>query len=116
MLDGLLAEQAIGLRGKKKRGRGKKGTRLASIRYLEEQSAHDDANLVANSSTIPPPPLCTNRSRRFKIRSLTEPNSISGWCGLDQRGWRWKENREREREGEKKADGTAEGEATLQID
>lgn len=28
----------------------------ASIRYLEEQSVYDDANLVANSSTIPESP------------------------------------------------------------
>lgn len=83
---------------KKKEGRGlvekkKKKERVDTIRYLEEQSVHDDANLVANSSTIP------NRSRRSKIRSLTEPNSIIvmvGWIWARPEGVeRQKENKER---------------------
>lgn len=93
MLDGLLAGQAIGLRveKKKKRGKKKKGTRFASIRYLEEQSVHDDANLVANSSTIPSSPRESLAALQDTLVNGTELDQRVGY-GLDHRGW--KENRE----------------------
>lgn len=92
MLDGLLAGQAIGLRveKKKKRGGGKK-KRNASIRYLEEQSVHDDANLVANSSTIPSSPRESLAALQDTLVNGTELDQRVGY-GLDHRGW--KENRE----------------------
>lgn len=85
MLDGLLAERAIELKKKKKekRGEGKKGTRFASIRYLEEQSVHDDANLVANSSTIPPPPSPLSLSPHESLAALQD--TLVNGTELDQR-------------------------------
>lgn len=84
---------------------------------------HDDANLVANSSTIPSSPRESLAALQDTLVNGTELDQRVGY-GLDHRGW--KENRERERERERRIEqwrwrrqlvgGEGRGRATLQID
>lgn len=100
MLDGLLAGQAIGLRvEKKKEEREKKKKERGSRRYAISKNKACTTTLISLRTLQLSPPPRANRSRRFKIRSLTEPNSISGWgMGSITGGGKKIEKRDRERE------------------